>query len=147
MANGMHTLIRVHEWDVDEKRRFLASLLNHISALERQGRDLETEIKREQGVAAASQEVNFAYGAYAEVAIGRREDIADNIVRTEVEIAAAQDVLTEAYRELKTYEIAQENRQREEKLELDRKERAELDEIGIRGFRRLNKGLLGGDMS
>jgi flagellar export protein FliJ len=146
MAKGLHTLIRIHEWDVDEKRRFLARLLNHINALERQGRNLETEIKREQGVAAASQEVIFAYGAYAEAAICRRENIADNIVRAEIEIVAAQDVLTEAYRELKTYEIAQENRQHEEKLEFGRKEQAELNEIGIRGARPLNKGLLGGDM-
>ena len=136
MAKGLHTLIRVHEWNVDEKRRFLGRLLNRVSALERQGRDLETEIKSEQAIAVASEEVGFAYGAYAEVAIRRREDIAGNIVRTEIEIVTAQDVLTEAYRELKTYEIAQENRNREEILELDRKEQAELDEIGLRGARR-----------
>ncbi len=138
MAKGLRTLIRVHEWEVDEKRRFLARLLSHVNALERQGRDLETEIKHEQGVAAASREVGFAYGAYAEAAINRRRDIAGNIVRTEVEIVAAQDVLTEAYRELKTYEIAQEDRQLEETLEFDRKEQAELDEIGLRGARRRN---------
>ena len=136
MAKGLRTLIRVHEWDVDEKRRFLGRLLDHVNALERQGRDLETEIKSEQGICAASEEVGFAYGAYAEAAIHRREDIAGNIVRTEIEIVTAQDVLTEAYRELKTYEIAQENRDREEIMELDRKEQAELDEIGLRGARR-----------
>ncbi len=139
MAKGLRTLIRVHEWDVDEKRRFLGRLLDHVNTLERQGRDLETEIKSEQVIAAVSEEVGFAYGAYAEAAIHRRRDIAGNIVRAETEIVAAQDVLTEAYRELKTYEIAQENRDREEISELDRKEQAELDEIGLRGAR-LNRG-------
>ena len=134
MAKGLRTLIRVHEWEVDEKRRFLARLLNHVNALERQGRDLETEIKSEQGIAAASEEVGFAYGAYAEAAICRREDIAGNIVRTEIEIIAAQDVLTEAYRELKKFEVAQENRDKVEARELSLKEQADLDELGIKGF-------------
>jgi len=135
MAKGLKSLVRVHEWDVDEKRRALGRLLNHVHELENNGRDLELEIVNEQAVAAsASEEVGFAYGPYADAAINRREDIARNIAEVEVEIDSARIVLGDAYRELKTYEIAQEERQKKEDAELDRKEQADLDEIGIRGY-------------
>jgi len=134
MAKGLKTLIRVHEWEVDEKRRGLGRLLSHVHELEKRGLDLEREIVNEQAVAAgAAAEVGFAYGPYAEAAIGRRETIKRNIAGVEVEIDAARNVLSDAYRELKTYEIAQQERDQAEAAELDRKEQADLDEIGIRG--------------
>jgi flagellar export protein FliJ len=135
VANELHSLIRLHRWGVDEKRRRLAELLRVAAGLEDRGRRLEAEIKNEQAVAGASPvEVGFIYGNYAEAVIGRRQRIAGSIAGTEVEIAAAREELGDAYRELKKYEIAQDERDKRQAEELSRKEQIILDELGIKGF-------------
>ncbi len=135
MANELHSLIRLHRWDVDEKRRRLAEMLSFVAGLEDQGRRLEDEIKNEQTVAgAAPEEAGFIYGNYAEAAIERRRRIADSIARKEVEIATAREELGDAYRELKKYEIAQDERDKQEAVELSRKEQIIMDDPAIKGF-------------
>ena len=47
-----------------------------------------------------------------------------------------RDEIREAYQELKTFEITQENREKREAAELERKNNAVLDEIGLTLYRR-----------
>lgn len=137
MAKDLKNIIRVQEWEVDEKRRKLGELLRLAEELEDQARRLEEELVREQAAARASpEEAGILYGNYAETVIMRRAYIAQSIARTEKEITAARDDLREAYRELKKYQVAQENREKREALELARKDQAFLDEVGLQGFRR-----------
>ena len=136
MAKDLKNLIRLHEWQVDEKRRKVGTLLSLVADLELQARRLEDELVAEQAAAAADPaEAGFFYGIYAETVIERRQRIAYSIAKAEEEIAAAQDELREAYRELKKYEIAQENRSKREAYEQARKEQAFLDDIGLQSFR------------
>ncbi len=137
MAKDLKNLIRLHEWQVDEKRRKVGGLLRLVADLEDQARRLEEELINEQAAAAASpEEAGFLYGNYAETVIERRQRIADSIAKAEEEIAAAQDELREAYRELKKYEIAQENREKREAEEEARRDQMFLDDIGLQNFRR-----------
>lgn len=136
MAKDLKNLIRLHEWQVDEKRRKVGALLSLVADLELQARRLEEELVTEQAAAAAAPaEAGFFYGRYAETVIERRQRIAYSIAKAEEEITAAQDELREAYRELKKYEIAQENRTKREAYEEARKEQAFLDDIGLQSFR------------
>ena len=137
MAKTLKNLVRLQEWQVDEKRRKLGGLLSLVADLEDRARRLEEELLAEQAVAAAApEEAGFLYGAYAETVIERRQRLADSIARAEDEIAAAREELRDAYRELKKYEIAEENRVVREREELDRVEQAFLDEVGLQSFRR-----------
>jgi len=137
VAKDLKNLIRLHEWQVDEKRRKVGGLLRLVADLEDQARRLEEELINEQAAAAASpEEAGFLYGNYAETVIERRQRIADSIAKAEEEIAAAQDELREAYRELKKYEIAQENREKREAEEEARRDQMFLDDIGLQNFRR-----------
>tara|TARA_B100000315_G_C14234642_1_gene432569 strand:- start:24 stop:452 length:429 start_codon:yes stop_codon:yes gene_type:complete len=135
LAEELHSLIRLYRWGVDEKRRQLGELLRHLADLENQGVRLGEELLNEQHAAGASPgEAGYLYGYYAEAVIMRREKIAEASAETEERIAAAREELNEAYRELKKYEIAQENREKAEARELSLKEQADLDELGIKGF-------------
>ncbi|MEO5337308.1 MAG: flagellar export protein FliJ [Magnetospirillum sp. WYHS-4] len=137
MAKGdLHNLIRLHEWQVDEKRRRLGELLRVLDDLEARLKRLETELIEEQRIAArAPNEAGFLYGNYAEAVIERRERLKESIARAEVEIARARDDLREAFRDLKKYEIAQRNRDQKAAAELARKEQLVLDELGLQGYR------------
>ena len=50
MAKSLHTLIRLHQHRVDEKRRELGGMIAIVSDLERQACDLEEKIINEQDI-------------------------------------------------------------------------------------------------
>lgn len=133
MAKNLGGLIRLHEWNVDQKRRKLGELLNLLADLEEQAIGLEEEVKSEQRVASASPAVaGLLYGNYAMGVIERRRRIAESIAKTEETVAAAREDMREAFMILKKFQTAQDNRDRREADELNRKEQAILDEIGAR---------------
>lgn len=137
MAKDVKALIRLHQWIVDEKRRALGQLLGDANSLEKQAADLETEILVEQEVVKGHlEELGFGYGAYAKAAIDRRGRLADSRVEVEEKIVLAQDEVRKEYRDLKTYEISQEARDKREEGEKERRAQAFLDEVGLQSSHR-----------
>lgn len=135
MAKGLETIIRLNEWNVDQKRRKLGEILNLIAGFEAEAQKLEEDLKKEQAIAAASPgEAGFAYGNFAERVIDRRAIIQMSIQQLELDAAAAREDVSEAYRELKKYEKALEARKKREEKELARKEQLELDEVAMQSF-------------
>jgi len=135
LAKNIHSLIRLHDWEVDEKRRALGDLLRTVTALEERAQKLEDDMVAEQKAAAESPaEAGMYYGNYAEVVIVRREEFAKAIAEVEEQILEARDVLAEAYRELKKYEVVQENRDAAERAEIARRDQIMLDDLGIQAF-------------
>jgi len=137
VPKDLHNLIRLHDWQVEEKQRQLAGLVGAVAALEDRARRLEEELLHEQKVAAAAPaEIGLYYGNFAKAAIERRRMLAKAIAEAEAETAAARDKLREAYRELKKYAVAQDHRDVREAAERDRKEQIFLDELGMQTFLR-----------
>ncbi len=134
MARNLHNLIRLHEWQVEERRRKLGDLLRFLQDLEDRAQRLEEEIIHEQNIAQSSpEEAGRAYGPYAEAAIDRRQRLAQSITLTQDETSAAREELNQAYRELRKFELAQTNRDKREAQEELRREQAVLDEVGMQG--------------
>ncbi len=137
MADKLKNMIRMNEFTVDEKRRNLSDLLNLMGDLEHRQRDLEVEVLNEQRIAALLPgEADLYYGVYAGTVIDRRKRIKESITQMEVKVATARDEMSEAYVELKKYEIAQKNREKKEALEESRREQSILDEVGLNAYRR-----------
>ena len=136
MAEHLATFVRLHEWRVDQKRRKLGELLRLLDDLESRRVRLEQEVKDEQRVAAGAPDVaGYLYGTYAQAVIDRRHRIAESIAKATEEVEAAREELREAYRELKKFEITQASRNRREAAEQERKDQADLDEVGLQGHR------------
>ncbi len=137
MAKGLKTLVRMSEWTVDEKRRSLGVLLRQFDELETSLENLEKELVVEQRAAAVSpHEAGINYGRYAASVISRREYLNRAIQTIEKQIVSAREDLSDAYLELKKYEVAENNRKRLEEEETDRREALLLDDIGIEMARR-----------
>jgi len=132
MAKGLSSLVRLGEWGVEQKRRALGELLSLLDSYETNLIKLEQELVDEQHAAAADPEgAGFQYGIYANVVIGRRQQIQADILDTENKIEEAREELNDAYRDLKKYEIARDVRDKREQKERDRKEQNMLDDLGI----------------
>lgn len=133
MAKNFQTLIRMRKWALDEKRRELGDLQRVLDALQGEKAALEQAVLAEQKVASENPELaGFAYGHFANAVIAEREILSKRIADQEVQIDAFLDEVADAFKELKTAEIAERNRVDGERAEEDRKEQAELDEIGAR---------------
>ena len=140
MAKHLQNLIRLHDWQVEEKQRALADLLKAVAALEAKRRQLEDEMVRERRAAAeAPGEIGIYYGTFAKAALIRRHALEAAIAEGEAEVTAARDRLREAFRELKKYEVAQAQRDARQAAERDHREQLFLDEIGIQAFVRKGK--------
>jgi len=136
MAKDLHTLIRLNEWTVDQRRRELGDVLGSLADLESSLHRLGEELIREQQAAHASpEEAGLFYGNYANAVIDRREHLNAGISSMEQLVAAARDKLDEAYRDLKKYEIAQETRDLSLAKEEARLEQIEFDEMGLQAHR------------
>ena len=137
MAANIKNLIRLHEWNVDEKRRKLGELLRLQGELEDQMKQLEADLIEQQKAAAADPALaGLTYGAFAKRVIQRRENLQDSIDQMEFVIGHAQDELSDAYQELKKYETVESNRQRRFEREQNRREQIMLDEIALNQHRR-----------
>lgn len=137
MAKDLHTLIRLNEWTVDQRRRDLGDVLASLADLEDGLERLRQELIKEQQAVLSSPEVaGFFYGNYATAVIGRRQHLNDGIVSMEKQVAEAREKLDEAYRDLKKFEIAQESRDVKKAQEETREEQMEMDELAIQAYRR-----------
>jgi flagellar protein FliJ len=135
-AADLETLLRLHSWTVDERRRELGVLLAREEQLIAEGEALQRRLLAEQRIAAEDPiQAGFAYGTFAEDYKRRREQLERILSDLREEILAARERLADAYRELKVMEEVQKERLHQEQVEEARKEQAVFDEIGQTQFR------------
>lgn len=134
--SSLKTIIRLHKWQLDEKRRALADLQNLHDRLSMELARLREEVRREQETARTDQAVAFGYPAFAKAARERDHRLQQSIAQVERQIEAATEEMSEAFQELKRFELAEEERLKREREKIRRKEDAMLDETALVGFRR-----------
>jgi hypothetical protein len=129
-------LIRLARWKLDEQQRVVADLEKLRDGLLAELARLAVEVEREAALAAQDLNAARVYPAWHAGAMVRRETINASISDAELRIVAAREVLGEHFAEVKRYEKVAEGRARRAREEAEKKQRAELDEIGLDRFRR-----------
>ena len=137
MPKTLRSLIRLYQFNVDEKRREVGGMIAVLNDLERQAGELETKISEEKAIAGASPEVaGILFGNYTAHYILKRKRTAAAIKEMEEKLKIGQEEMRESYRDLKGVELTQDARENREALKQARSEQAVLDEIGIEVHRR-----------
>jgi flagellar export protein FliJ len=139
-VSALASLIRIHRWQLDERRRDLATLEDLAAQLREERRKLDAEDERERAAAAASPEAAFGYPGYARDLIDRRYKLERTRAEVADQIARARAALADAYQEVKRYEIAAANREKQQEEQEAKRQRRTLDELGVEGFRRKTAG-------
>lgn len=133
----LHSLIRLRKWDVDEKRRALATLLRHEESVVERQRALEDEIRAEIEFAnQAPVELRGTLPGYLARSDEMRQRLAEALREVQARVAYAQEELADSYRRSKTLEVTQASRDKAAAQEEDRKEEMDLNEVGLNLFRR-----------
>ena len=125
------TLIRLKKFQVDERRRKVAQIEGMIAEFDRIAGDLDREIKTEQERAGIHDPAHFAYPTYAKAAMQRKENLKRSADELRIQLEDAKSTLGEAFEEMKKVELLDERDQMRERAEVEAREQAELDAIGI----------------
>jgi flagellar export protein FliJ len=134
-ADNLRTLIRLHRNQADVIRREIADLEKQVSALEEVDASLAHQLEEERKLAAdITGGLATFFGGFAQRVKARREAIAEEIARLEEAIALKRDELAEAFRTIKTYEIALEELLEEERMLQQSRENKQLDEVAMQQF-------------
>ncbi|WP_395824046.1 hypothetical protein [Elstera sp.] len=129
MSKSLKPLIRYRKFELDERRRELRALEDLATQIDASIVALDQEVMRERQLAANDMLLARYWPTYSDWARGRREALVQNRLQIGEQILKAEDAVTDAYRELKKFEVAEANRLAREKAEQDRKDRIRLDEI------------------
>ena len=136
---SMTGLIRLHKWQLDEKRRNMGELEKMRSELLHNLQHLQDELAAEKKMAASSPIVSIHYVGYAQQVMVRRENIKNSISEVDASIENMKDQVAEAFKELKKYQVVEQREQ--DRLLADRnlRQQSELDELAINMHRRSQK--------
>jgi len=135
---GMAGMIRLHKWQLDERRRNLVELEKMREELVGKMRSLRDELAAEQKKVAEAPIVSITYGGYAQQVMARRENINSSITEIDVSIEEMKDQVADAFKELKKYEIVEQREREREVSERNQRQQNDLDELALNMHRRQN---------
>jgi len=133
---GIEALIKVHAFELDEKRRALKQVQEFQNGIEYELAQLEEQVVDEQAAARGSDEGTYAYGGFAQSVIQRRTTLQESLVSAKAQVDVAREAVALAFETLKKYEITKAGRDSEALAEAGRRERILLDELGLNAYTR-----------
>lgn len=128
---GMTGMIRLHKWQLDEKRRNMVELEEMKQGMLQNLTSLQNELIAEQKKVSESSVVNIGYAAYAQQVMARRVNIVNSMQEIDVSIEDMKDQVAEAFKELKKYEVVEQRQRERERTDLNRRQQIEQDELAI----------------
>ncbi len=138
MKNSLKTLERIQKFKIDEQRKIMVELQNKEDKIVNDLRRLIKEYEQEKEFAAQNGYMGD-FGAYTKRYLQYREAFEQALNEVRAKIAEVRDIISDMFKEQKTYEIV--DRQRKEALakEEDLKSQKMLDEIGTNAYIKNNK--------
>ena len=131
-------LVRLKEFDLDERRRDAGSILAEVNRLTEKKQSLELSLKQEQDVSSSSVEVLGQYSKFALRVLKEREMLDEAIVEVEKAYSEANRLVTAAYQEVRKAEIIRDEVAKKEAEKIRRDEQIESDEVAQNIHRQKN---------
>ena len=125
------TLLRLKRFRVDEFKRRLATLDEMKADLDKKLADLDDSVTREKQRAADSEIGRLAFPSFLQSIDVRRKNIRATMADLERERTSVQEELAAAFQELKSFELAEQERERRVEEAQVRAAQQRLDEIAI----------------
>jgi|SRR6185295_12859742 len=125
------SLLRLKRFRVDELKRRLATLDEMRVDLERKLSDLDDSVTREKSRSSDSDIGRLAFPSFLQSIEVRRKNIRTTMSELDRERAQQQDDLAGAFQDLKSFEVAEEERMRRATDAENRAAQSRLDEMAI----------------
>ena len=130
-------LVRLKEFELDEKRRDAGSILSEINRLTEKKQSLDVSLKQEQDIS-SSIEALGQYSNFASRVKKEREIVDGAIAEVEKAYVEASRLVNAAYQEVRKAEIIRDEAVKKEAEKRRREQQMEMDEIAQNIHRRKN---------
>ena len=131
-------LVRLKEFELDEKRRDAGSILSEINRLTEKKQSLEVSLKQEQDISSSSIEALGQYSNFALRVKKEREIVDGAIAEVEKAYLEASRLVNAAYQEVRKAEIIRDEAVKKEAEKRRREQQMEMDEVVQNVHRRKN---------
>ena len=138
MKSSLQTLQRIQKFNIDEQHKILVELQTKEDKLQSSLERLDAEYEQEKEFA-SEHPIGGDFGAYTKRYLQYREAFEQQLATLREEIEKVRDQIADMFKEQKTYEIVDTNRQKRREKESDAKEQKILDEIGTNAYIKRNK--------
>ena len=125
------TLLRLKRFKVDELKRRMATLDEMKADLDRKLADLDASVAREKQRAADSEIGRLAFPSFLQSIDVRRKNIQGTMQNLERERVTVQDELAVAFQDLKSFEVAEQERERRVEEAQERAAQSRQDEMAL----------------
>jgi flagellar FliJ protein len=136
---GLTTLIKLSSRTLDELRRQMVSLEDQKAQLLQLIETMKTNLTAEMQLAGHSPEIGRFYGDFSKRMKQRQEEILVEVKALDKQMEKLRGEISDAFSELKKYEIALENAKKREKETAARKETLMMDDIAAQQYGRKQK--------
>ncbi len=126
------SLIRISNHEVETVQKRVAEIVERRIGIEMQMAALEAELTAERAGAARIEAAGLYLAGFVEGVRIRKAALEEQLAVIAVEESGARDALAEAFEALKKYEHVLEAARAADAKERDRRETAEMDEVGLR---------------
>ncbi len=138
MKNSLQTLTRIQKFQIDEQRKILNDYLAKEEKILNDLKRMFLEYEKEKEFAAKQGSVGD-FGAYTKRWMQYKEALEQALEDVRRKIAEVRDIISDMFKEQKTYEIVDKNRKEREIKEEELKSQKMLDEIGTNAYIKRNK--------
>lgn len=125
------TLIRLHRFKVDEIQRQAAALDAMRADLARKLDELDVTVARERQRASETDLARVAFPSFLRSVMARKDNINKTIAELDRQRDQIQEQLGAAFRELKKFEVAQDQARARQRSDRTRRAQAQLDEVSL----------------
>ena len=131
-------LVRLKEFELDEKRRDAGSILSEINRLTEKKQSLDVSLKQEQDISSSSIEALGQYSNFASRVKKELEIVDGAIAEVEKAYLEASRLVNAAYQEVRKAEIIRDEAVKKEAEKRRRQQQMEMDEVAQNIHRREN---------
>ncbi len=129
--SSLRTLVRLRRWTLEDKQRQLSQLQIMATGLDAQIARLGQDIPAQHDALAQDAKVGMTLGPFVRACLERRDCLEQSRVEVQTRIEAMRAELSEAFAELKRYEITENRRTSHRLREADRRERMVEGELAL----------------
>ena len=133
MKSSLKTLARIQKFSIDEQRKLLNEQLDVEEKILNALAALEDELVREKKFAEENPRIGD-FGSYYKRYQVKREGLEDALAKVRQKIEQIRDVISDMFKEQKTYEIVDKNRAAVQQKDEEQKMQKTLDEIGTNAY-------------
>ena len=131
-------LVRLKEFELDEKRRDAGSILSEINRLTEKKQSLDVSLKQEQDISSSSIEALGQYSNFASRVKKELKIVDGAIAEVEKAYLEASRLVNAAYQEVRKAEIIRDEAVKKEAEKRRREQQMEMDEVAQNIHRRKN---------